>query len=611
MCGILIHIGSRSSAKLVERLVDALHVMDHRGPDNTQYYDSGDAFLGHNRLSILDTKAGANQPFFFDDLVLVYNGEVFNYLELRVELVRHGYTFQTDSDTEVVIKAFHLWGNKCFNEFNGMWALAIYNLKTKALTICRDRFGQKPLFFHRSSQSIVFASELQALSRIVTTKPNYNAISSFLKEGDFAVQGGTFFDGIFEVPASCSLSIGPDLKISIQSYWKYPDRIDVRQGDNENFHSLLEDSVRLRMRSDVGYSLLLSGGCDSTIVAGIMRGLVGRGQPLSAFTYSSGDQDDELSVSMAVAKALDYKLHVVRRSAMGNQYISRLSKLVRHMGRGHSSPAIVPIDFLYESVRQNGDKVALDGQGADEMLGGYKFYHFHLFIDLLLAGEWKQLKYLFSDFVKEGVVQVSIMAMRNSLPESFRKFMRIAFGYEKLFSRKVIGSSLNPLWDSREVPQQGSYLNEFLIKQHRNGLANLLYYGDIVAMASSVENRSPFLDHRLVELAFSSGFKLKVDEGVDKAVLRKHPIYREFRKVLDRRKIGFSSAIEIDVKAKMVDDLTQSPILNWPIFDGRQISKFVNGKSIMHPKFERFLFRLYQVHLWEEEFIGSAGVRTP
>ena len=200
MCGIFCIIKSKISKNNVKKYDEVLSKLRHRGPDNSSSWSSDRIYLGHTRLSIVGVGENSNQPYQFDNLLLVYNGEIFNYLELRDQLKQEGYTFQTESDTEVVIKYYHKYGVEAFSKFNGMWTIVIYDTKSDVTVVCRDRFGQKPLFFSAENGEIVFASEAFVINHIINSSPNLPAIKSFLEEGDFKVSGNTFFNKIFEFP---------------------------------------------------------------------------------------------------------------------------------------------------------------------------------------------------------------------------------------------------------------------------------------------------------------------------------------------------------------------------------------------------------------------------
>lgn len=606
MCGIILATSSSGIEEIIPSLKSALSSLDHRGPDNASYLHDQNVFLGHTRLAIIDLDSASNQPFSYENLSLIYNGEVFNYIEIRDDLKNKGYIFETDSDTEVVLKAFHCFGTDCFNLFNGMWALAIHDKKNNEIIISRDRFGQKSLFYSLINDKLVFASELHAIALVHRSKPNYRAIKSFLQEGTFDVGGETFFEGIYEFPCANFMRCKGEQIIDCQRYWVYPEKTKDSPLTDETFHQLLDDAVKVRLRTDVDYCLLLSGGIDSTLVAGITQKFVGNKKHLSAFTYSSKDKDDEALYAQVVANELNIEINISSTLEKSHDYLTLLKSLVKLLGRGHSSPAIISSYFLYKSVSEHGFKVALDGQGADELLAGYKHYHLHLIWEYLRRGKLTQIVPLLYDLKKEGIKDVIIMVLRNSLPTWGRRVLRMMYGYESVFSNKHKIEKKSNSYDSYLPPPKSySAFDRYLHKQHTAGLLNLLYYGDIVAMANSVENRSPFMDHRLVELAFKAGSLSKVRLANNKSVLRTHPVYMRFKHVLDRKKVGFNSPIDIQTRLRMIEELRKSKILDWPIFNPTKIREYLGDDRLVGNKYERFLFRLIQVHYWSELFTSE------
>ena len=610
MCGIFVAYNCNG---LVGGSMDgfkaAIEAVAHRGPDNIGYFADDHCFMGHARLAILDLDKSSNQPFRYGNLILTYNGEVFNYEVLRAELQSLGHDFHTESDTEVVIAAYAQWGVECFSRFNGMWALSIYDLAKCELVVSRDRFGQKPLFISKLGNEVYLASEFQQLSSLVDNEIDYGLIQMFLKEGTYEGEGRTFLRTIQEFPKAHYLRITKEGEWESRAYWNYWGG-DVALTEDEtisNFSDLLSDSVRLRLRSDVPVGLLVSGGVDSTLIASYARKHLGKGKPIPAFAFSSNDAYDERTFAEAVSDRLDLELQVRTQEQNPIDYKARLVELVRHLGRGHSSPAIVSIDYLYESVASKGVRVALDGQGADELLAGYKNYFLLVIPWYVVRGQLRQAWLAFKDQLHFGFIASVLLFLRNKLPPSLRKIMRLVYGYELLF-RKYPEVKI-PRWVSvKPAIKNANLLNRYLIWHHNLGLENLLYYGDIVAMRHSVENRSPFMDHRLVDFAFSHDDKLKLKDAIDKYALRISSAYHPFRDILDRDKIGFSSDILPETKKSMIADLRNSQILAWPIFSS-QMRKFINSEAPMQYKFERFLFRLYQVHLWSEIFIGDGDFK--
>ena len=608
MCGVFACF-SMSNDKLDIDPWAALSQLDHRGPDNSDIYLNDLVALAHSRLSIIDLNNGADQPYSYKNFKMVYNGEIFNYLELKADLVLLGYSFDTESDTEVVIKCYEHYGPSCVEKFNGMWSIIIADVSTNQCFVSRDRFGQKPLFYYQSSKNILyFCSEIQALiPYIENITPNLSSIASFLREGDFDCEGNTFFEDVYEFPSAHNLEFdcSKNTVTSFSRYWSYPKQVTKKGSDR--FLELLEDAVDLRLRTDVSYGVLLSGGIDSTIIASLTRKIVGQEQKVASVTYASLDSDDESYYAKEIAKALNFDISVKERSSDITQYKSRLRLLVKHLGRGHSSPAIISVDQLYTQVADSHLKVALDGQGADELLAGYKHYHAPLMMDLIKRFSWSELISLLKDAAKEGPINIMIMTLRGFLTEPLKKVMRQVYGYEKLLGQSLLKNETEKkgrFKERKDPAHNSSFLNRYLEQQHRLGLSNLLYYGDIVAMVNSVENRSPFMDHRLVEYAFSCDESLKARDGKNKVVLKDSIHYQKFEMFLDRKKVGFNSPLSAELKQSMLKDLSSSPLLSNNIIDKHVFARLVSNQDILSVKMERFLFRIYQVHLWWGLFIN-------
>jgi asparagine synthase (glutamine-hydrolysing) len=605
MCGIFaaFNINSKTDINFLKKLND---VASHRGPDSSNIFVKNNCFLGHRRLSIIDLNDRSNQPLKFKNKTIIYNGEIFNYIEIKNKLIEIGYTFSTASDTEVIIKAYDYWGDDCQNQFNGMWSFVIYDEIKKTLFISRDRFGQKPLFYLLLDNVYYFASEVQQLTYLKKT-PNYEVIQKFLKEGGYESNGETFFENIFEFPKAHSALINEKNQVNTKRYWDYPieDNKKIDKNVYAEFNNLLDDSIKLRTRSDVDIGVLLSGGIDSTILIFTAQKYLNNKKKTIAVNYSSENLNDEKIYAKKVAEKLNLNLYSFSQDIEPNKYISRLKNIVRHLGRGHSSPAVVSTDYLYEFLSKKNIKVALDGQGADELLAGYKNYHFVLLFEYFINLEFKNIYFLILDWFKDGFLNSTIMCLRIILPEQLKKIGRWFYGYEKFFvtykknkrnvqTIKMIRSKYIPL----------NYLNRYLKKQHTIGLENLLFYGDIIAMKNSIENRSPFMDHRLVEFSFSRNHELKVNKSINKYVLRKNKGYLKFKNLLNRKKVGFDSKIRKNTKSLMIKKILNSKILEMPIFSKKIKENFVKG-LFTKDKYEEILFRIFQIYLWNDIFLDK------
>ncbi len=615
MCGIFVALSKNKIDHRRDKYFSATKCINHRGPDNTDFFEDEYCFMGHNRLSIIGLESSSNQPYNENEFVIVYNGEIFNYLEIKEELKILGHSFKTASDTEVVLKSYIEWKENAFNKFNGMWSLVIYNKITHSLVVCRDRFGQKPLFISESDNDFFVFSEPQQLTQVMRCNPNFEIIRNFIKEGSYDRETGkTFFEEIEEFPKAHYCNINKDLHKDLKRFWNYPKEIQYKNSHlkSSHFNDLLKDSVNLRLRADVDVGLLISGGVDSTLIAGLVREKVGDDKKVNAYCYSSDDKEDESVYARTVSKELNLETKYIKQDHFPENYIKRLKNIVKNLGRGHSSPAIVSIDYLYECANKDGLKVILDGQGADELLAGYKMYHFDIIFQQLIKLNFRQAFLNLKDFFRvssqysygglNGSVIVTILFIRERLPEFLKSLLRRAFGYEKLLNNKPFPEKKNIFSRKLRKNKHSNRLNNLLMNQHSKGLENLLYYGDIVAMNNSVENRSPFMDHRLVEFAFNSDEYLKVFDGKEKFVLRENKFYKKFFNSLNRNKIGFSSNIRLETKKQMANEILESKILDWKIFKKNEIRKWIANGQVYESKYERILFRIFQVHLWEQIF---------
>ena len=603
MCGIFAEFTKTSlNSNLVKK--EIIELLRHRGPDNQELFINDSILLGHTRLSILGLEKLSNQPFEFENYIIIYNGEIFNFKEIRSQLINKGFTFDTGSDTEVLIKAYKHWGTDCFNLFNGMWSLVIYDKSCNKIVISRDRFGQKPLFYLKNQDSLYISSEFEPLKFFSKKEIDFSLIRNYLKEGGHDSQGHTFYKDIKEFPKAHFAHVNSNFSFELQRYWSYPDTQPSKWIENKEFEKKLVKSVKLRLRSDVPIAILLSGGVDSTIISAICAENLGKDEAPEAFTFSSGDIDDESIYASEVAKKLSMNLNKVGQIDDYQNFRSSLSKMVQRMGRCHSSPAILNVDQLYNSAQKKGYKVVLDGQGADELLAGYKHYHPILVLKYLLNLDFQNTINVLKDWKEIGFLSITVEFLRLILPEPLKKIGRFFYGYEKYFSRKKFISDKCMFISKKQSFTSQDIFNKYLISQHDIGLQNLLYYGDIIAMQNSIENRSPFLDHELIEYIFRNDFSIKVQGCKDKYALRNMELYKRFSKELDRPKVGFSSYINENVKNKIINELTKSEVMNWPIFSRRLLKDLKRG-HLNNKKYERFIFRLFQVHLWNEHFVNN------
>ncbi|PZX47679.1 asparagine synthase (glutamine-hydrolyzing) [Algoriphagus chordae] len=483
MCGISGIVGPGADRG---KLMEMVKTQNHRGPDFTGIWeDSGEVSLGHNRLSIVDLSEAANQPFHSDDdrYHLVFNGEIYNYLEIRTVL-EDFFVFNTASDTEVLLKAWIHWGESCLDRFNGMFAFAIWDQQEKSLFAARDRFGVKPFYYHHSSDTLSFASEIPALfANGIEKIPNQSVWAGFFAHGTYGLPNETFWQGIHQLPAGHLLH-WKDGVLNLKQWYDFVGRVKALVGtsheDEEKYITeLLKDSIKLRFRADVPVGFNLSGGLDSSTLLALVSDAFPHNSEIEAFTFYTADERyDELPWVEEMMKDRPYPLNKCLISAAEIPALTNtISKLQVEPFGGVPTLAYGKV---FEAARKKGILVLLDGQGSDEAWAGYDYY-----------------------FKKGG-----------SLVQGVKSSPVKADALSKDFQSKS-GNSAHPQpFDDRLLNLQ--YRDLFYTK-----IPRALRFNDRMSMAYSTELREPFLDYRLVEYVFSRPTEFKVKDGIQKWLLRK------------------------------------------------------------------------------------------
>ena len=421
MCGIFVHIGEGTS-----RLKEATDIISHRGPDSNGFLNfnhttgtltKGEAAInqqppglkvqfGFRRLAIIDLQETANQPFSSKDGLthVIFNGEIYNYLEIRSVLQQKGYTFVTESDTEVLLTAYQEWGDSCVSHFNGMWAFAILDIKQNIVFASRDRFGIKPFYYGELNGNLIFCSELKQFFASGATKVlNEGVLRSYLVSSVLDASPETFFEGVNRLPAGCSIKVPLDEidKYRIYPYWSLEAKSNSKQlGFEESknaFKELFYDSIKLRFRSDVPVGICLSGGLDSSSIASVSADL---GFGVDTFTsYNDMPQFDETDyVREVIKKYPSLQSHYYKLTE--KDFHESLNDLIISQDEPIAGLGVLAQWSVMKLAKEHNIKVLLDGQGGDEVLGGYRKYYFFFLKELLL-------KRRLSRFFKEGFTLVS------------------------------------------------------------------------------------------------------------------------------------------------------------------------------------------------------------
>jgi asparagine synthase (glutamine-hydrolysing) len=534
MCGIagIIHSLPITATEQLGRMTIAL---SHRGPDGQQQWHNSDrtAYMGHCRLAIIDLSSAAAQPMhYLERYTIIHNGEIYNYIELKDELEKKGYRFTTRSDTEVILAAFDHWDDECVEHFDGMFSFAIWDNEEKELFAARDRFGEKPFYYHLKDGALYFASEMKALwAAGIPRIPNLKMLFNFITIGytdNPAQPEETFYDGISRLPAASRLYFAPATReLIVEKYWDIDidkeTRIMKDDDAMEQFMALFTTSVNRRLRSDVSIGTSLSGGLDSSAICSVINATTVSASSFSTFTASfPGFDKDEIMYARKVAESFKLPNHIVNVSAHG--LADEWQTLCRQQEEPIGSAGIYAQYKVFELAKSEGVKVLLDGQGADETLAGYhkyyKWYWQELFQQRKLTKS-RELQAARSIGVNEEFTFKNVIA--SLFPDLAavileRRYLTYALKQEDLKPEFVRHQSQEAYYMAPDFNNLNSrlYFNTCV-----HGLEELLRYADRNSMAHGRETRLPFLSHELVEFIFSLPAQFKIRDGRTKWLLRK------------------------------------------------------------------------------------------
>jgi asparagine synthase (glutamine-hydrolysing) len=529
VCGIcgVVALGRPAETETVQAMAAALA---HRGPDGSGSFAAPGVALGFRRLAIIDLSEAGNQPFASEDgrLQLIHNGEVYNYRELRPELEAKGHRFRTATDTEVVLAAYREWGERCVERFNGMWALAIWDADRERLVCSRDRFGVKPFYYRYEDGRFVFASEPKAFMADPGTRlrPNLRAVRDYLEQSYLDHTPETFFQGLLRLPPAHSLVLDRE-GLRLWRYWALEPG-EAPAGDAaEAVRELFLDSVRLRLRSDVPVGTCLSGGIDSSAVAAGVAHLLRTerenaaavGERQRTFTAYFEDRGfDERPYARAVVDAAEAEPHWITFD--GDTLVADLPRIVETQDEPFGSTSMCAQWYVMRAAREAGLTVMLDGQGGDEVFGGYRGHVGERLADLLAGGHVGALSAELAAFRPALGTRPLVSALaRPFAPERVQRLVRARARGSAALVHRDLGPSSEAHENGSPFPDRLRRYQQLLLQ--RRGLPELLRYEDRNSMAHSLEARVPLLDYRLVELAFSLPGGELIRGGRTKSVLRR------------------------------------------------------------------------------------------
>ncbi len=497
--------------------------------------------LGWRRLSIIDLSSAGHQPMSNADgtVWLIFNGEIYNYIELRELLIAKGHSFTTKSDSEVIIRAYEEWGKKCLSHFNGMWAFALWDARTRSLFCARDRFGVKPFYYFTKENTFAFASEIKALllHPDVVRKANHQMVYDYLAYAVIDHSDETFFSGVKQLPPAHYLIVDATGALTVQRYYTLQCNSDLeryREPESrqytEKFKELLVDSIKLRLRTDVPLGSCLSGGLDSSTIVcmanslmfnnGVIdRNLIGEHQKTFTAVYDDAAYSEKPFVEKVIART-NAEPHFVRPD--GKKLWDELRKVVYHQDEPFNSTSVYAQWNVMRLASEQHITVLLDGQGGDELLGGYSWHVPIYQAELLRAWRFgtllKELAGTSSIThrpVSRQAIDLLSKTGRNILPQSVYELFAPGFG--------MMDSEFSSAHSRRStvLAKRNDSLQERLLQEETSfNLQQLLHYEDRNSMAFAIEARVPFVDYRVVEYAMSIPASYKIHNGWSKYPLR-------------------------------------------------------------------------------------------
>ena len=597
MCGISGYFGK---TKINLNKKDIINSLKHRGPDNQsifEKYDKNNIFLAFSRLSIIDLNTRSDQPFIYKNLIICFNGEIYNFKEIRASLKKKGINFSTTSDTEVLIKFIYYEGIENIHRLEGMWAFVLYDRSKDKLILCKDRFGEKPLFFIKKSKNIYFASEISQIKKLVPFNLNLN--QDYLKTYLFTnyrnlnKSNNTNYKNLHKVEKGYYIEINKSLNIVKKKYFKFKKKIKIQSYKNikNNIKKILISNSIKTLNSDVPVAFCLSGGVDSSSLAAIAKKKLKKN--IHCFTLDPGEKsyDEKKAVNNSV-KRLKLKHSWVKINK--NETFENLKKILSH----RSSPLSTLTNYiqwlLYKNISKKGYKVAISGIGADEIFSGYYDHHLAYFYDIrknktLLRKSLANWKKNILPLIRNKFFRDHLFYFKSKSPyylfdknKDINRFSKMKLNF-KFKEKKYIKSKL-----------RNRMLNELLIES----VPVILEEEDLNAMYFSVENRSPFLNHKLFEYLNTVDTKYFIKNGYAKNLLRdslKSILPSHIRK--NYEKIGFNVSLPklINFKSKNVLNFINKESKIYEYVKKDLINKVISKNDIQNNSY--FLFKFINLKL--------------
>lgn len=632
MCGIVGILSLRDTPinKIeVENFKNSLH---HRGPDGHGTFIASDhkIGLGHTRLSIIDLTDNSSQPMGYDNgrYHITYNGEIYNFSELKKELKQIGYKFKSTGDTEVILASYKHWGDKCNLKFNGMWSFAIWDNKKKELFVSRDRFGVKPLYYMLNEKFFFFASELKSFMHLEKKhQPNFDNnyliyLSQRFSNQSYLTSKNTFLKNVFELPPGHQLKINYNKNIKIEKWWSTRDHLEKPLKNYEDqvnrFKEIFYDACKIRMISDVETSTSLSGGLDSSSIVHVINSFKNDSRSDSNISYPhntfildyKNEKNNETDYAISATENLSLIKNIIELD-INKVSPEEIIKIIYHQEDVSGDDGLGPWN-IYKNIRKKNIKVSIDGHGGDELLAGYSGYPRISMKDCKFPRDL----YRWFDLFKTHLRMNEDVSKNENIFQLFLEFLnKKSKSYLKLNSTKINDINIfnqNPgNYSSIEFDNMENFssLNkELYIDYHYRAMQMNLRKYDKFSMAHGVECRFPFLDWRLATYTFSLDSKIKINKGLSKSILRDCMKNKLNKKILKRiKKKGFNPANNLFNKTMsqfINDTIRSSDFKDLEFIDKSKVDLLLNSKNLNYKE----VFKLVQIYFLIKTFSKNLSI---
>ncbi len=625
MCGIAGKLNFNQNKSVSENLIQKMtQTLNHRGPDDEGFFVKNNIGLGHKRLSIIDLSSAAHQPMTNEDrsLWIAYNGEIYNFQALKSNLIKKGHKFTSRSDAEVILHLYEEYKEKCLEKLRGMFAFAIWDDKEKKLFLARDRVGKKPLKYYFGKDFFVFASEAKAILQDseIKKEPDWEAIHHYLTY-QYVPHPLTGFKNIYKLPPAHYMVIDSSGKYEIKRYWKlnYSEKWNLPEKEwCQKILEKLEESVKLRMISDVPLGAFLSGGVDSSAIVGIMSKFSKKAIKTFSIGFKEGDYDETVyAKKMAKLFKTDHQEFIVKPNIF-----EIFPKLAYFYEEPYADSSAIPTFYLSEQTKKY-VKVALNGDGGDENFAGYRQYN-HLKVAYLWNKIPKPVRQIitFSSQVGFRVTKFPIFHKAydfssNWLGNAEKTYLNFICYFknkekEKIYTdsfRKKIGGldSANLLLEKFNDSKTKNWLDRALYVDFNSYLPDdLMVKVDIATMANSIEGRSPLLDHEFLELTAKIPSNLKLKGRENKYIFKK--ALEEFlpKEILFRRKMGFAAPLKHWFRKELKDytyqKLLSKNFIDMGIFKKEAIKEMLDKHQSNKYDYAKHIWALLALKHWFEQY---------